>query len=892
MSIKKLKEYILDNEIDIKDRLFVIIMSVMVVSWIITLIEILITGAELITIIALAAGTLLLTFVAILSVKTNKVKIGSVFISIGVCFVYVPVTFIFGGGLNGDGPLWFMFGIVFLNMCLGKRVRIALLLLYVIELKVLWTIDAKHPELIYPNSVQMAHVYSFIAMILIGIVISVIVGYWNLLYVREVKRSKKQKHEIEALNKAQNSFFSSMSHEIRTPINTIIGLNEMILKENISEEVAEDAANIQSASKLLLSLINDILDMSKFASGKMELTPVNYNPGDMLSEIVGMLWLKAKEKGLDFKVNVSPDIPAELFGDEVRVKQILINILNNAIKYTKEGSVFLSIDAGNRTDDTINIIYTVTDTGIGIKKESMPYLFTAFKRVDEQRNRHIEGTGLGLSIVKQFVDLMGGKITVNSVYTKGSTFIVEIPQRIIDKKQIGEVNIDSHSSIQKHMLRSTKFEAPDAKVLVVDDNSSNLLVISKLLRETKVQVDTASSGAEALKMTLNNYYNVIFMDHLMPEMDGIECLKNLKNQIGGMCKDSRVVALTANAGSDNKVFYEGEGFDGYLSKPVTGEEIEKELYRLLPKDMTFVLGDDKQILEETISWMKNEKKKKIVAITTESVADLPPEILEKYQIEVLPHMVCTDDGYFLDGVEIETNGLLDYMKDPSRKVTTKAPEVSVIEGFFAKQLSGANNIIHLSISSKLANSGCAAAKEAAKAFDNVTVVDTGHLSSGQGLMVIEACRLVEKGYGPERIVEELEKARDKIHSNFIVDNLDFLARSNQVSNKIANLANAVMTRPVLVLKKGKMSVGKFYFGSREHAWTKYIDSVLKHPSKIDKRILFVTYVGLTNKEMIRIREQIVKKVDFEEIYFQKASPVIAVNCGPGTFGLLTRDAER
>ena len=892
MTLRKLRDFILDSERDLHERLFVLIMSVTVFSWIITLIEIIIAGAETFIVLALLGGTILLSAVSVISIRLNKIKIGSIIISIGVCFVYIPITFIFGGGLNGDGPLWFMYGIIFMNMCLSKRIRIALLCLYVILLKFLWTFDIRHPDLIVQNAIEDAHRYSFIAMILIGIMISLVLGCWTFLYNREVERSKHQKQEIEALNKAQNSFFSSMSHEIRTPINTIIGLNEMILKENISDEVAEDAVNIQSASKLLLSLINDILDMSKFASGQMELMPVTYNPGEMLSELVGMLWLKAKEKGLEFKVDVSPDIPAQLIGDEVRIQQILINILNNAIKYTKEGSVVFSIQSSPVENGSTNMIYTVTDTGIGIKKENMPFLFTAFKRVDETKNRHIEGTGLGLSIVKQFVDLMNGKITVNSVYTKGSTFVVEIPQKVAGEGLVGQIDLESNNTkAKKQLAKSTGFEAPDANVLIVDDNEANLLVISKQLRNTKAQVETATSGEEALRKTMNKFYNVIFMDHLMPEMDGIECFNAIKSQTGGMCKESKVVALTANVSPDTMQYYMAEGFDGYISKPATRQDIEKELYRLLPKDMIYVSGEGEQILEETVSWMKIDRKKKNVMITTESVADLPKEIIEKYGIAILPHLVVTEEGSFLDGVEIETNGVLDYMTT-GKKLKTKAPEISDIELFFAKHLSNANNIVHISISDQLTNSGCRAAKEAAKAFDNVTVIDSGHLSSGQGLIVIEACRLAEKGMSPAEIVNRIEKLKNIVHSNFIVDNLDFLAKADQVKMSTANFAKSIMVRPVLKMKNGKMKIGSFYFGSRERAWRKYIESVLRCPSNIDKRICFVTYVGLSNTDMNWIREQIDKRIKFEEIYFQKACPVIAVNCGPGTFGLLTRDAAK
>ncbi|MBR6101761.1 MAG: DegV family EDD domain-containing protein [Ruminococcus sp.] len=890
MFLKKIHSYILSSEKSLRERLFILIMTITIALWMITLVEIMFTGSKLIEILTLVAGILLFVLVTVISVRKDRIGLGAVIISAGMIFVYLPFTYFCGGGVYGDAPLWFLFSIFFVNMCLEGKALIVMLILDFATAGVCWGLSYEYPSLVIPNNSFMAHIFSFIALVIIGLCMSMMISFRNKMYARETKRSEEQKKEIEALNRAQNHFFSSMSHEIRTPINTIIALNEMILRENISEEVAEDAANIQSASKILLHLINDILDMSKFASGQMQLSVAPYATGDMLSEIVGMLWIRAKEKKLDFRVSVAPDIPAQLMGDDVRIKQILINVLNNAIKYTKEGSVSLSIQSGEVNGGVMNVIYTVSDTGIGIKKENIPYLFTAFRRVDEEKNRHIEGTGLGLSIVKQFVDLMGGRITVNSIYTKGSSFIIEIPQRIVGEDSIGEITIRGDRPHERIGTHAAKFEAPDAKVLVVDDNASNLLVVSKLLRDTKVRVDTVSSGAEALKLTLGETYHVIFMDHLMPEMDGIECFHAIRTQIGGKCREAKVVALTANAGTESKLLYEKEGFDGYLVKPISGDVLEKELYRLLPHDLTYVSGDSEEILRETVSWMKNEQRKKTVAITTESVADLPQELIDRYGIAVLPHLVVTKEGEFLDGVEIETRGLLEYMEDLSRKVATRAPDVQTIESFFAAQLANANNIVHISISSELANSGCPVAVEASRAFDNVTVIDTGHLSSGQGLMVIEACRLAEEGKSAEEITAHLNKMHSRIHTSFVVDNLDFLARCGQVSHRIASITKSLMARPVLVLKRGKMGVGRVYFGNRKKAWRKYIESVLRRESSIDKRILFVTYVGLTKRDMDWIRAEIEKRAEFDAIYFTQASPVIAVNCGAGTFGLLIRDS--
>lgn len=718
------------------------------------------------------------------------------------------------------------------------------------------------------------------------VVMGVIMSYTRFRLNEQLVTAEKQRKEIVMLNKSQNSFFSNMSHEIRTPINTIIGLNEMILREDVSEEVIEDAVNIKAAGKLLLSLINDILDMSKFQSGSMQLLIEPYRTGDMLSDIVGMLWNRANDKKLDFNVDVSPDIPAELVGDEVRIKQILINVINNAIKYTKEGSVSLSVQCEIKEDKTCNMIYTVTDTGIGIKSEDIPYLFSAFKRVDETATKHIEGTGLGLSIVKQLVDLMGGKITVNSIYKKGSTFIIEIPQRIEREGSVGKYDFAKAGSAGRKKEYLPRFEAPDGRILVVDDNEANLMVVSKLLRDTKVRIDTASSGADALRKTLNIKYDVIFMDHLMPEMDGVECRRKIKEQTGGRCRECPIVILTANADEENRALYERENFDGYLVKPVSGEALENELYNHLPKEIVNITGNRSEIAQESISWMNSARKRKSIVITTESVADLTPELIEKYGIAVLPHKVRTEEGLFRDGKEIETLGILKYMEDPDHVVLPQGPTIRESEEFFAKQLAYANNVIHISISSKIEHSGYEPAREASKSFDNVFVIDSSHLSSGQGLMAIEAARMAEEGLSPEQIVKELEGIKKKIRTSFIVDNLDFLARAGQVGSGTANVVKSLMGRPVLEMKKGKLGLGMTYFGTREKAWKAYINSALSRGSSIDTRILFVTYVGINKRETDWIREQIERQMHFDEICFKQASPAIAVNSGPGTFGLL------
>jgi len=889
MSFKRLRKKFLDSDTDIKQRLFVLNIISMLLILTVTLVEIILTDSvdlDWILLVALMLGILL---IGIVSVRTGKIEAGTFIIAFLLGFGYFPVTYFKGGGINGDAPLWFIYNLFFVSIILSGKVKFFFFVSEIICAIACYTVGIVRPEWIVPNDTIMAHVYSLTALIMISLTMGSMLGLEIKLYMRENRLSEERKKEIEALSASQNQFFSSMSHEIRTPINTIIGLNELILREDISDEVAEDAVSIRSAGTMLLNLINDILDMSKVQSGKMKMAEEPYSIGNMLSDIVGMLWSRANEKKLEFHVNVAPDIPSELIGDEIRIKQILINVLNNAIKYTKEGSVSLAVQCDRKSDDTANIIFTVKDTGIGIKKEDIPYLFTAFKRVDENKTKHIEGTGLGLSIVKQFLDLMGGSVTVNSIYTQGSTFIIEIPQKVNNEKIIGDVDFEKSHTIARLKEYRQKFIAPDARILIVDDNDLNLMVASKLLRGTKAQIDCASSGAEALKKTLNQPYNVIFLDHLMPEMDGVECIKKIRSQVGGLCRECSIVALTANAGEENRVLYAKAGFDGYLLKPVSGEELENELLRHLPKDIIQVLGNSHEILEETISWMRSKQIKKNVIITTESVADIPEELLEKYSIAVLPHKVSTPKGIFKDGSEIDTRGVLSYMEDKDHVLTPQAPSVKEHEQFFAAQLNKANNLLHMSISKKVENSGYPKASEAARAFNNVIVIDTGHLSSGQGLMAIEASKLAQEGKSPKEIASLIEEIRPKIHTSFVVENMDYLARSKQVSSRIANLTKSLMVRPVLVLKKGKMGLGRIYLGSRKRAWRKYIKSSLQNASRLDTDLLFVTYVGLNKKDMDWIREQIDGRMKFKEIYFIEASPAIAVNCGPGTFGLLLRE---
>lgn len=635
---------------------------------------------------------------------------------------------------------------------------------------------------------------------------------------------------------------------------------------------------------MLLALINDILDVSKMESGKMDIVPATYDAGAMLSDIVNMIWIRAQEKGLELHIDVDQKMPSRLFGDEVRIKQILVNMLNNAVKYTEEGSVTLSIQCRKQEGGHAQIIYSVTDTGMGIKKEDIPYLFSPFKRVDTERNRHIEGSGLGLSIVKQLVDLMDGDISVNSVYTKGTTFIITLPQEIVSEEKIGDIDLEARHVINAKKYNKRSFEAPKARILIVDDNEANLMVEEKLLRDTKIQTETADSGAACLQKTLKNRYDVILMDHLMPEMDGVSCLHAIRAQAGGLNQETPVVVLTANAGGENQRLYIREGFDGYLMKPVTGGQLEEELLKHLPEELVTLADRKDSFGVVQAPFVARTKRKKFLLISTDSVSDLPEALTSRAGIAVMPYRIVTEGGKFIDGREIDADSVLSYI-GRGRHAHSEAPNVAEYETFFAEQLTRTQCVIHLTMSGKLSK-GYKNAREASKSFDNVEVIDTGHLSSGMGLIVLQAAEYAAEGMSREALLEEIQRMRSQVRTSFIVDDTEYLLRAEAISPWINTICKAFMAHPVLILKNGKMMVGPIKIGTQKAAWRKYIASVLQNAGRIDKRLLFITYAGLSREELQEIEKAVRKKVVFDKIIYQKASPAISINCGTGCFGLL------
>ena len=448
----------------------------------------------------------------------------------------------------------------------------------------------------------------------------------------------------EDANMAKSEFLSNMSHEIRTPITGILGMNEMIQRESQNPNVLEYSDNIQKAGESLLGIVNDILDFSKIEAGKMELVPVDYEFPGLIGDTVNLIRIRTEAKALDFQVAVDPRLPKKLHGDEIRIKQILTNLLTNAVKYTEKGSVRLELRMESIDADSVEIYVAVKDTGLGIKAEDMEKLFTAFERLDLVKTRKIVGTGLGLPITRNMLAMMGSDLKVESTYGVGTKFFFTLRQTVADWEKIGSFDpLTDHSRrVSKHA--HTPFTAPEAHILIVDDTEMNLQVISGLLKRTKMRVDTASSGMGCVDRLGQEDYDLVFMDYRMPEMDGIETLHKLKELYPERMEKMPVICLTANAVSGTREFMIGAGFTNYLTKPVIIEDMENALIEYLPPEKVLLSDGEEEV--------QGEQER------DDSLKPLPPEVFDIPLLDPEQGLkFCGDAESYLSALAIYENSI-------------------------------------------------------------------------------------------------------------------------------------------------------------------------------------------------------------------------------------------
>ena len=798
--------------------------------------------------------------------------------------------------------------------------------------------------------------------------------------------------ELSKSSSMKSDFLANMSHEIRTPMNAVIGMAEMALREELTPAAREYIGQIKSSGQTLLTIINDILDFSKIESGKMDISDVEYEPMSVINDVSNIIMTRIGSKELELTVDVNPDLPSGLYGDNIRIKQVMVNLANNAVKFTKEGNVHVKVDFWQTDEETIELSVAITDTGSGIKESDMNKLFRSFQQLDSKRNRNIEGTGLGLAICKQLVNLMNGKIHVDSEYGKGSTFSFVIPQKItnnarsverldenlaaaglirseyiaselagdmkklgvsyerleseeflnvVKEKQIGFLFIEqplftegvqyflklnpdvsgilltNYRSVRSYDLPNLRvvkkplyilglsnifhgredntafspteaedvdFVAPTAEILVVDDNAINLTVVKGLLAPLQMKIDTALSGKEAVLKVTDKRYDIIFMDHMMPEMDGEETLKLLRSRVDGFCQKTPVIAVTAHVMSNASEFYESKGFDGYLAKPISGALLEAAMQKFLPAELIeyAVMQTGSNIGDTTAPLLFHSRKKK-VCISADCICDLPVEWIEKLDIKLMYCYITTEKGRFMDTKEICSDELLGHISD-GRKALSSCASTDEYEAFFSDRLMEAESVIHISVSSG-AGGEYSAASKAAEGFDNVTVIDSGHISSGMGIIVLNAAKMAQDGASPELIRRSAESLREKISASFIMGSAEYMYRNGKVSKMARDICNALNIHPVMHMHKDRIAFRGFMTGKIEKAGLRYVRSVLMRSRKIDDSILLITYAGCGVSQLERIRQEALKYKKFDNIKLMKASSAISCNCGTNCFGL-------
>lgn len=423
---------------------------------------------------------------------------------------------------------------------------------------------------------------------------------------------EKKNEELErAINdaakagRARDIFLANMSHEIRTPINTMLGLNELIIRESQDETIKGYALDIKYAGDILLSLVSDILDFSRIQSGKMELLDGTYDISSLLNDLINSITIPLRRKKLRLTLDVASDVPDKLSGDEIHLKQIIGNLLSNAVKYTKEGTVTLHLSWKKHKKDEIMLEISVEDTGIGVKESDIDKIFDTFSRIDMEASRSEDGSGLGLAVTNKLVEMMGGKLQVKSEYGKGSVFSFAIPQKVIDYAPLGDFQKQYNRSVVSSKGYKEKFIAPLARILVVDDNAMNLAVAQDLLKKTRLQVDVASSGEECLEMLKHKEYHLICMDHMMPVMDGVQTMHAVRELENNPSSDIPIIALTANAVVGAREFYLKEGFEDYLTKPIEPDKLEDMMIKYLPHEFVYLSGntsgsEDEETEEDSI----------------------------------------------------------------------------------------------------------------------------------------------------------------------------------------------------------------------------------------------------------------------------------------------------
>ncbi len=886
--ISKIRELMSSDNRNIREKLFVIICLEGIIGAVICLVECISIRSGMVSYAVIAATLFIIPWAVNYICDNGGRELPFAVVTLWMNFVTFPTIFFSCGGVQSGSNCWLAMGIIYVFLIYRGKALKVLATLTILADAACYTGAYLKPDLVNPLASELSkYIDSLFGVIAVGMTTGLIFSFRRSGYGRENAMAIRQRNEIDRINASREKFYANFSHEIRNPINAIIGLNELNIRTSTDAEITKNSEAIARSGKLLLSIINDIMDLSQMENHKMELASAPFNSADLISRIMDMISFRAKEKGLELILEADPDIPAVLVGDERRLIQVLINLMTNAVKYTKEGHVKLSVMSERIDGYRVRFKASISDTGIGIEKENLEHLFDTFAQFDRNVTGNIEGNGLGLPIAYSLTHLMGGEMTVDSIYGSGSVFSMEVTlgyegEAVLGVSTYEEINADSFGSTDGY-VRS--FEASQARLLVVDDDMQNRSIITGLLKDTKVSIDEAGSGEEALKLTATNKYDVILIDYMMPGMNGTQVLEAIRSQSGGKCKDSVVIALTGatlGSGVHSNAMYD---FDLVLTKPVEYTVLEDAIADSLPKELIEYRADRGSKATSAVYTRVMPKKKRRLRITTDSICDIPEEIAKKHDIGIMYLYIKTERGRFMDTVEIDSSDLMGKLTESSREIVPDGATVEEYERFFKKELESAEDIIHLSFSSKMGET-CGRAQEAAKGLSHVHVIDSGLISSALGLLAMIASGWADSDRSVEDICADIEKISKHIVMSYLLPSASIYSDYGKLAKKTGELYDMLNIHPSISLSGGKLKKNRLYRGDMDSIIEKYIKTTLLLAGRMDQRApVIVTQAGLPPMAIRNIMSEMRRSIPENSLMLTKASVSSAGNVGKGAMGI-------
>lgn len=821
----------------------------------------------------------------VLTIKYHYLTVAAIIVNIMLAIVVFPSMFFLNGGANGGACVWFVLSFVYTFMMFTGAKLVFFACLDVLAYICVYYIAYLNPDFVVPlGSKADIYIDSFFSVFVVGMVICALFKFQIKGYITERGLVEKQNKKLEETGKAKDVFFTSMSSELKSPITTILGLNEMIIREDEEQKVYDYTYKIQHAGSMLLNQINEILDYSKSELNQLEIINEEYSCAQMLENIIVMAQIQMNNinPNLNFEFEIDENIPGILIGDKRRIEQICNNLLSNAIKYTNEGYVKLVISVNEISKDKLSIIIKVSDTGIGIRSDNMDNLYSINNEIDgEQKSK---GSGLGLAITKRIVDMLNGEITCDSNYMKGTVFTVSLEQGYVGDDTVGKLDVITHNYSRFMREYHPRFVAPKARILIVDENMMDTYVLRELLKSTKIKIDVVSTAKECLEMTLKYHYHVILLDDSMLYINEKETIKEIKRQKNSLCSESAIIAMTLDLTVEARAMYQQAGFNCYIEKPIDSNILEEYIYSFLTEDLleyqSFHVFSDIAIPARK----KIDRQKKRVIITTDSVAEISDKIAEKYDIGRIYMYIDTSIGRFEDTREIYAESLLVNMKKNPQGVIAESATIAEYENFFADNLEKAEYVIHISMAENMGKSQ-EIAKAAAKSFDHVRVVDSKQISCGQSIVVISAAKLASVGKSVDEICNAIEILSSHIETSFIIPDVNVFYSKGYTSMLIAKICNAISAKPIFKMRNSRLMFSGIALGDPDSAINSYLRMQLSRRKHVYKKYIMLTQVGLKKHSIEAIKDKIEEYISFDTKETLLTSCSSACNAGIGTFGM-------